>query len=153
MSSNYNVYLKAPDYLAEWITDTFGNPVQLIKDSPEMRLLNELTVKRPCDEQPDTGEGANVIIPIPYFKGKDPAVYNHLYKTGKDAMIESFTTLFDKNLWTEITDLKNGRVKKKTLIFVFMENHGINERHWDTISQRLHRLHVKYRNRNKLKIR
>ena len=72
--SNYNVYLKVPEYLAQWITHTFGNPVSLIKDSPEMRVLNELVVKTPAGKTPDTGEDSNVTIPIPFFKGKDPSV-------------------------------------------------------------------------------
>lgn len=118
-----------------------------------MRLLNELTVKLPAGEHPDTGEGANMIIPIPYFKGKDPSVYNHLHKTGKLALIESFTTLFDKNLWAEITDLSNGHVKRQTLIYAYMERHGIDEKHWDTVSQRLHRLNQKYGKKKGIKVR
>lgn len=67
--SNFYVYLTVPEYLEQWITHTFGNPVELIKDSPEMRILNELLVKLPCGENPDSGEDANLTIPIPYFKG------------------------------------------------------------------------------------
>ena len=150
--SNFNVYLKFPDYLSQWITHTFGNPVELVKDSPEMRLLNELLVKTPCHCTPDTGEGANIIIPIPYFKGKSPETYNYLYATGKAALQESFSTLFKKNLFLEVSALKNGNVKRATLIYAFMEKHGIDEKHWDTIAKIFHRMNQKYTKDTQIKI-
>lgn len=160
--SDYNVYLKVPEYLAQWITHTFGNPVTLIKDSPEMRLLNELLVKLPCDRLPDTGENANIIIPIPYFKGKDPQYYNFLYDTGKNALEESFSSLFKKNLFTEVSAMKNlftedssgktERVKRATLIYAFMEKHGIDEKYWDTVAQIFHRLNQKYSKEKNIKV-
>jgi hypothetical protein len=155
--SDYNVYLKVPEYLAQWIAHTFGNPVELIKDSPEMRLLNELLVKMPCDKLPDTGESSNIIIPIPYFKGKDPATYNYLYDTGKAAMEESFSSLFKKDLFNSITDLKKcfkegGRIKRSTLIYTYMEKHGIDEKYWDTIAQIFHRMEIKYSREKDIKV-
>lgn len=150
--SDYNVYLTVPEYLEQWTKHTFGHPVEFIKDSPEMRILNEMLAKLPCNEIPDTGEGSNLTIKIPYFKGKDPAVYNHLRKRGKTALVESLSTLFDKNLWNEITDLKNGHVKRATLIYVYMEKHGIDEQHWDTVAQRVHRLNQKYGKKKDIKV-
>lgn len=156
--SKYNVYLKVPEYLAQWITHTFGNPVELLKESPEMRLLNELLVKMPAGATPDTGEGSNITIPIPYFRGKSPEVYNYLYQTGKSAMIESFSTLFKKNLVCELTDLKNcfkddgKRIKRSTLIYAFMEKHGIDEKNWDTVAQIYHRATDAYRHKAGIKI-
>lgn len=133
--SNYNVYLKVPEYLAQWIAHTFGNPVSLIKDSPEMRVLNELLVKTPAGKTPDTGVDSNVTIPIPYFKGKEPATYNYLHQTGKTAMVESFSSLFKRNLWEEMSPIEHPGVKQSTLIYAYMEKHGINEKHWDTVAQ------------------
>ena len=150
--SNYNVYLTVPEYLEQWITHTFGNPAILIKDSPEARILNEMLAKLPADEIPDTGEDSNVAIQIPFFKGKHPETYNFLYKSGKSALVESFSTLFDKNLFNEITALKNGHVKRATLIYVFMEKHGIDEKHWDTVAQRWHRLNQKYEKKKDIKV-
>lgn len=150
--SEYNVYLTVPEYLQQWLTHTFGNPIQLIKDSPEMRLLNELLVKMPADKMPDTGENANLIIAIPFFKGKNPEYYNYLHRTGKSALVESFSTLFKKNLFTEISALSNGHVKRATLIYAFMENHGITENNWDTVAQIYHRLNQKYSKTKSIKI-
>lgn len=157
--SDFYIYLTVPTYLCQWITHTFGNPVQLIKDSPEMRILNELTVKLPEGEIPDSGEGANISIPIPFFKGKNPDTYNYMHKSGKIALVESFSTLFDKNLFLEVTDLMNcvpdglgKRKKRAALIYAYMEKHGIDEDHWDTVSQRFHRLNQKYGKRKDIKV-
>lgn len=157
--SNFNVYLTVPEYLEQWLNHSFGNPVELIKDSPESRILNELLSKLPPGEMPDTGEGANITISIPFFKGKNPEVYNYLHRSSKTALIESFSTLFDKNLFHEITDLVNctpdslGKKKKRAaLIYAYMEKHGIDEKHWDTVSQRFHRLNQQYGKKKNIKV-
>jgi len=157
--SNFNVYLTVPEYLEQWLNHSFGHPVELIKDSPESRILNELLAKLPAGEMPDTGEGANITISIPFFKDKNPEVYNYLHRSSKTALIESFSTLFDKNLFHEITDLINcqvdslGRKKKRAaLIYAYMEKHGIDEKHWDTVSQRFHRLNQQYGKKKGIKI-
>lgn len=150
--SDFYVYLDVPEYLEQWIKHSFGHPVELVKDSPEARLLNELQAKLPSGENPDTGEGSNVTITIPYFKGKNPDVYNYLHKSSKLALIESFCTLFDKNLFNEITALDNGHIKRATRIYIFMEKHGIDEKHWDTVAQRAHRLNQKYGKKKDIKV-
>lgn len=143
--SDYNVYLKAPDYLAQWIAHTFGNPAQLDKSSPENRVLNEFLTVTPSGKSPDTGEGSNVTIPIPYFKGKDPRVYNYISQRGKNALIESFRTLLKRNMWKEISPLEeDANCTISSLIYAWMEKHGIDEEHWYTVSQ------IYYRQRNAL---
>ena len=102
------------------------------------------TVINSSHRTPNDSEGANVIIPIPHFKGKDPQYYNFVYDTGKTALLESFTTLFRKNLTLEITALINGHTKRATLIYAFMEKHGIDEKHWDTVAQIYHRTTRRY---------
>jgi len=151
--SEYAVYLNVPAYLAQWINHTFGYPAELIKDSPESRVLNECLVKTPADHKPDTGEGHNVKISIPYFKGKDPAVYNYLYNSGKRAIEESFRTLLIKNLMEEVGSLANANVKIATLLYMWMEKHGIDEDHWYTVSQIYYRTRKRYFEEKNIKIR
>ncbi len=138
------IYLNAPDYLAQWINHTFGSPAILIKDSPESRILNECLVKMPKDCFPDVGDNANVSIEVPYFKSKDPRVYNYLHRSGKNAVIESFRTLFIKNMMEEIGPLDNKNVKIVTLIYAFLEKHGIDQDHWYAVSQIYYRLRKRY---------
>ena len=150
--SDYNVYLKVPEYLAQWITHTFGNPVLLEKDCPENRVLNEVLTKTPDGAKPDTGDDANVVMPIPYFKGKDPRVYNYIYPSGKKALQESFYTLFKKNVMEEVGSLENVNCKLSTVIYAFMEKHGIDEKHWDTVSQIYYRARKRYFEKNDIKV-
>ena len=143
--SDFYVYLQVPEYLAQWIEHTFGSPVNIDMSSPENRVLNEFLIKTPAGHKPDTGEGANVIIPIPYFKGKDPRTYNHITRKGKAALAESFRTLLERNIWAEINPLEEtANCKLSTLIYAWMEKHGIDEKYWDTISQ------IYYRRRKSL---
>ena len=142
--SEHNIYLQVPDYLAEWITHKYGNPVQMVKDSPEMRVLNEMLVKRPQSIELEQSPGYNLVIPIPHFKGKDPQYYNYMYDSGKSALIESFSSLFKKSLYCEISALQNVEIKRATVIYAFMEKNGISANHWDTVAQIYHRIKQKY---------
>ena len=152
MSSEFYVYLKMPEYLAQWINYTFGYPTALLKDSPESRVLNECLVKIPKNQDPDTGEDHNVMIEIPYFKGKHPLDYNYLHQSGKKAIEESFRTLMLKNLVEEVGAIENCNAKKATLIYMWMEKHGIDEKHWDTVSQIYYRIRKKYFEEKKIKV-
>lgn len=150
--SEFVVYLTVPNYLAQWIEHTFGNPAELIKESPESRVLNEFLTKTPANAKPDTGEGSNVSVVIPYFKGKDPRTYNFLYQSGKNALAESFRTLLIKNLMEEVGSLENGNAKIATLIYAWMEKHGISENEWYTVSQIYYRTRKKYFTEKGIKI-
>lgn len=151
--NQYTIYLKAPDYLANWMNHTFGNPVVLVKDGPESRLLHEQICKTPINRTPDTGEDSNVMVRIPFFKSKDPETYNYIHQSGKKALLESFYTLLRKNLMEEVGALENGNCKIATLIYAYMEKHGIDEKHWYTVSQIYYRTRKKYFLENEVKIR
>lgn len=138
------IHLRFETYLAEWVNNTFGSPVVLIKDSPEMRVLNEMLVKKPKHAPELNEEQANVIIPIPYFRGKDPAIYNYLHPRGRNVLEESFRTLMIKNMMEEVGNLENNNVKMSSLIYGWMEKHGIDEQHWYTVSQIYYRVRRKY---------
>lgn len=150
--SDYVIYLKAPQYLAQWINHTFGTPAVLVKDSPESRILNECLVKTPKNSLPDTGADANISIVVPYFKGKDPRVYNYIHQTGKNAVLESFRTLLIKNLMEEVGSIDNKCTKIATLIYAWMEKHGIDQEHWYTVSQIYYRTRTKYFDEKGIKI-
>ncbi len=150
--SDYVIYMNAPQYLAEWISHTFGNPAVLVKESPESRILNECLVKMPKDCTPDTGFNAHVAIAVPYFTAKDPRVYNYLHKSGKNAVLDSFRTLLIKNLMEEVGSIDNGTVKISKLIYAWMEKHGIDQEHWYTVSQIYYRTRTKYFDEKGIKV-
>lgn len=150
--SDYVIYIEAPGYLADWIKHTFGNPAVLLKDSPESRVLNECLVKLPTNAQPSMPGSSKIAIAVPYFKGKDPRVYNYLHKTGEIAVAESFRSLFIKNLCEEILHLDNGNIKMSTLLYMFLEKHGISEDHYYAVAQIYYRMRKKYFIEKEIKI-
>ena len=144
---DYYLYLKVSPYLADFITHSFGNPVELDRDSPESRIIRKYISKTPKDEKPDMGQDSNLTIRIPYFKEADPRVYNYMGKAAKNALVESFYQLMDKSMMEEIGSLENCiRGKTSPMIYAWMESHGIpdNETNWYAISQKYYRLRKKY---------
>lgn len=154
------ITLTVEPYLASWLEKHFGNPVELIKDSPESRLLKRLLDKRPDDV---TREQGNIRVNIPFYKEKDPRVYSHLCDTAKDALVESFESLFLNNLWSEVGDLRNINCQLSSVIRAWCERHGIitqtdrisnvadlkqaeeqNARNFETVRQKYYRLRKKY---------
>ncbi|GAP73065.1 hypothetical protein SAMD00024442_6_19 [Candidatus Symbiothrix dinenymphae] len=147
----YYIYLKTQPYLAEFVKHSFGNPVQLDRDSPESRIIREYITKLPANNQPDMGEDANLAVQLPFFKEADPRVYNHLGVAAKSALVESFNQLFEKCMLKEIGSIENvHRGKISDLIYAWMEKHGIpdNDVNWETIRQKYYRLRKKYRKNN-----
>lgn len=147
-------------YLASWITKHYGDPVELIKDSPEARLL-----KRLLDVPPKAiaQERGNITVRLPYFKEKDPRTYSYLCESGKTMLVESFETLFLNNMWTEIGSIENINCQLTTVIRAWCEKHGIivptdsitnvaalkeieeaNVRNLETVRQKYYRLRKKY---------
>ena len=144
---DYYLYLNVQPYLAAFIIKSYGNPVELERDSPESRIIREYISKTPEGVQPDTGEGTNLTIRLPFFKEADPRVYNYMGKAAKKTLEESFDQLIEKCMIKEIGSLENCRRGKiSSMIYAWMEKHGIPDEgaNWYTISQKYYRLRKKY---------
>jgi hypothetical protein len=140
---DYFIYLTAPAHLAQFIKHTFGYPAELIRDSPEARILREYLTKQPDESTSDESE-CNVKIRIPYFKEKDPRVYNYITPATKQVLLESFDELLKRSMYQEIGALGNVNCKLSSLIYAYMEKHGIDEKHWDTIAKKWYRFRQSY---------
>jgi hypothetical protein len=143
----YYLYLRAKPYLADFIRDAYGDPVELERNSPEARIIREFIGKTLAGRLPDTGEGANLKIRLPFFREADPRVYNYLGKKAQRFLLEAFEQLLEKCLISEIGPLdKNIRGKISFMIYAWMEKHGIadNETNWYTVSQKYYRLRKNY---------
>ena len=144
---DYFLYLNVQPYLAAFLIKSYGDPVELERDSPESRIIREYISKTPEGESPDMGEGANLRIRIPCFKEADPRVYNFMGKAAKKALEESFDQLIEKCMFKEIGSLENCRRGKiSSQIYAWMEKHSIpdNDTNWYTVSQKYYRLRKKY---------
>ncbi|MDR2913413.1 MAG: hypothetical protein LBV74_01025 [Tannerella sp.] len=147
MESSPCINLKVKPYLASFITNLYGDPVNLDKDSPESRILRKFIRKSPEGETPEPEESANLTVLLPYFKEADPRVYNHLPTSGKKLLEESFHQILVRNMLDEIGNLDtyfSGKIS--SLVEAWMEKHGIeySETNWNTISQKYYRLRKKY---------
>lgn len=142
--SDFNIYLKVEPYLAQFIHKALGNPVELPRESPESKLIKRFLDKTPSDLLPDTGSDSNLTVIIPFFKEKDPRVYNYLSPRAKLLLIESFDTIFLNNLWVELGDLGNLNCNLTDVIYAYLEKHGIEEDYWETIRQKYYRIRKKY---------
>jgi len=143
----YYIYLKVEPYLAYFLKSSFGDPVKLVRDSPESRIIREFISKTPQGAVPDLGTDSNLRVIIPFFKEADPRIFNYMGKAAKDLLIESFDQIFEKCMMKEIGSLENCRRGKiSSLIYAFMEKHKIPDDGptWYTISQKYYRLRKKY---------
>lgn len=140
--NEYLIYLEVPAYLAQWARRHFGDPVELPRDSVESRLVKRMLDKEPSDVPDLSG---NLRLKIPMSKEKDPrSGWTYLSPCAKRCLQESLYTIFLQNLWSELGDLQNVNCELTSLIYAWLEKHGIDESQWETIRQKYYRLRKLY---------
>ncbi len=141
--SKYCIYLKLEPYLAQWFVHRHGGslPVELRRGAPERDLLQLFLAKTPEGQLPELPEPDSVAIALPYFRDKDPRVYNHLPDQARAALAENIRVQFDVELWRDIHTFGNINRQQKTLLYAWMEAHGIecSGSNWDTIAKKYQR--------------
>lgn len=150
--SDICVYLQVEPYLAEWIKASHGDPVDMLKDSPESRLLKLFLEKQPAGVLPDNPADFNLAIKIPWYKEKDPRVYFYLSEKAKELIAECYQTLFIQNMWRELGNLHECNCSLTSLIYAWLDKHGISEEHWETIRQKYYRIRKKYSTEKNIKV-
>lgn len=140
---DYTIAIRCEEYLAQWARCHFGDPVQFPQASIENKLIRRL-LQRECGNPAMEFEG-NLRICIPSSKEKDPRCgWCFVGRKGKLAIKESLATLFEMNLWAELGDLNKVHCELTTLIYAWMEKHGIDPEFWETIRQKYYRLRKTY---------
>lgn len=142
--NDFYIYLSVEPYLKAYLEHHFGNPVRLPERSPEHDLIFRLLQPGSKAPAPDTGEGSNLMIRIPSYRKKNPAVYNYFPNKAKRALVGSLDGLFRLNLWKEMNKLSTSNSSLTDLIYAWMELHGIPEEHWETIRQKYYRMRDRY---------
>ncbi len=132
--SKYLIYVPLEPFQAQWLTHSFGDPVQFPDCSVENATIRRLITKR-----------KDVAIYIPSSKAKDPSVFNYLTKHGKQAIAECVDDLFRMNLWKELGDMSDTKCKRMTAIYAWCENHSIDLDYAETIRMRWYRMKVAYK--------
>lgn len=139
-----NISIKAPIYVCQWAYFHFGNPINLIKNSPESNLLKMLLEKIPEDYQLNESSQDNLIIQIPWSKSKDPRVYNYLNPKSKQTLASMFSNLFDLSLIRDMRQIENVSCNQTVLLEAWMLKNGIDIELDDTLRKRFYRLRKKY---------
>lgn len=146
--SPYYVTLKVAPYLAQWyaykcwehnymLTDVapswpikpmdVTNPVPVIKNSYESKLLERLLTRQPGPVPEKVPEDDNLCIGIPYYKNCDPRIFNYLGKHGKELLCISIRDAFQMDLWETLSDLGLKGERLDEAIWCFMENYYIDD--------------------------
>lgn len=147
--SNYYVYIKMPSYLRQWFVNRHGGniPVRLRRGSIESKLMQRITVLLPSGAIPQKQKEGEIAIEIPYYKSHDPRIYNYVTETGKRAMLERLKIDFALDVWEFLHDFGKIGKQQKDLIYLFMEQRGIEEDGscWDAIAKIYQRMRNIYR--------
>ena len=105
--SKFVVYVQVEPYLKQWLTHSFGDPVEFPSSSNENAVLRRFLSKRPINNLPEQPGERDVAICIPYSKSKSPETYNFLNGHAKQALTESISDLFRINMWSDLGDLND----------------------------------------------
>lgn len=146
--SEYTITIPMDGYLQDYCKKSFGYPAEFPKDSPETRLIKRFLKQPPGDFIYEKEKGLPVVIP--FFKERDPRVYNYLGPKAKKAISSSIASLFRAELTQFFIKLENCRCSDKDLIYAFMEEKEIEEKHWDTVSKIWYRTRASLRKKNNI---
>ena len=142
--SNYNIYIKLPRHLHQWLTFTLGNPVVFPAYSNENAVIRSFLSKRPEGVDPEVAAPGLTAIAIPDSVAKPPEVYNHIGERGKAAVTEAIKDLFIRALWADMKPVTGSTVRVNTLLSAWCESHGIDLDCIENVRQSFYRLRKQY---------
>lgn len=137
------LYVPLEEYLAQWFANDQGGglPVCLAKGSPESDILKMFLTLPPAGYVPQVAAQGFLPIRIPDFKTKDTRNNFYLPPKAMAALVECIRTRFDLCMWRELSKFRNIFARKDTLIYAFLEKHGIepSEKNWNAVAKRFQR--------------
>lgn len=145
--SQFNIYLKLPDYLSQWLQNEFweeeSGRVCFPKQSAENLLFERFLRKRPANIPPELSvNGDGLPVKVPTFAGKNPATFNYLPPAGRRVLVGIIRRRFKRILREELDGFNPRHVQITDLIEVFAEKHGIepDPKNWEAIRQMYYRM-------------
>jgi len=167
--SEYCIYVSLPPYLAQWYAHhcrehhfinsgvtcenawSLDEPIVPIKDSYVSLVLKHYLCRQPSPEQVKKDDAARkpratdikMAIALPYFKEKDPRVYNYIGPRVERILQDAIRESFKIDLWEELYEFeKIEDFQIDELIYGYMENHHIADdgSNWDSIAKLYQRM-------------
>lgn len=146
--SQYNIYLKLPDYLAQWLRHEYWDQetgrVCFPKQSVENLLFERFLRKRPSGVVPELPDRMDAGLPVkvPTFSGLNPASFNYMPPAGRSALIGAIRRRFKRLVRDELDGFDPKEVQISDLIEAFADKHGIEreEKNWEAIRQMYYRI-------------
>lgn len=146
--SQYTLYIKAPEYLAQWLRhdywDEESRRVVFPRGSAPRAVLQSLLRKPPRNHYEAHDPGL-LPVEVPSFKGINAATFNYLSDKGRSALLSACKKFFQATLFNELHELFDHDVQITDIIYDFMDRHGIEgtEKNWETIRQMYSRMRKK----------
>lgn len=146
--SHYNVYIKVPEYLDQWLRHDFWNPalgrVEFMRGSNCHSILSRFLRRRPRGYSEVKTAGL-LPVEVPTFKGMNPNSHNYLIPEGEKALVSAIKRNFKTLVDRELSCFYIRDVVITDIIYAFMASHGIDttEKNWETIRQMFKRLRDK----------
>ena len=135
--SNFLVYVRMEQYLAQWAAHEHGLPIRFPRGAIENEII-ELGLKiRGEDDDLDLPEEGKYPVVLPFFKYKDVRYYNYLSESSKDELVHCLKIRFTISLWNDLYRFGNIGKQKQDLIYAWMDAHDIDdtETNWLVISK------------------
>lgn len=138
--SSYNIYLKVPEYLDQWLRHDYWNPVtgrvEFERGSNAHSILSRFLRREPAGYV--RGDVSGLLpVEVPTFKGMNPDQHNYLVREGQKALVSAIKRNFKALLDKELSVFYSQDVVISDIVYAFMANHGIDNsgRNWETIRQ------------------
>lgn len=100
--SKFLAYVHMHEYLRQWATFHYGNPVRFPAASVENAALRVLITKLPAGVSPSLAGEDKLAIEIPDSKEKPVLIFNHLTADGEKAMCCMIGNLMKVQLWNDL---------------------------------------------------
>ena len=142
--SAFVIYINLPRYLGEWARHKFGDQVVFPRASPQNAIIRAYTSKLPKGAVPDAAAPGLTAVAIPDSVAKPPEVYNYMGERGKAAVAESIKDLFLRELWADMTPLRESAVGLTSLIAAWCEANGISIDNVEAVRQCYYRIRKEF---------
>lgn len=142
--SKFVVYVQVEPYLKQWLTHSFGDPVEFPSSSNENAVLRRFLSKRPINNLPEQPGERDVAICMTVKEVVSLWAFRLGVRYAKQALTESINDLFRINMWSDLGDLNDMSCKKMSAFRSWCEQQGIDIEYAETIRMKWYRMRKAY---------